>query len=181
MKKIFILFSALLFTATMMASCESPVTPEPEPQPQDSIPAELQALKQSVVVTDNWVFDSKPSITIRIENPNVVSVDAAIKVSITTDQRRAAATIEKTVSVAANSSEDVVVTTDEAIAPGFYKANCFVNQRIARSFYFGINPTAIVSAPDKQPDFDEYWAAAKEQLDSIDMNAQLTLLEKKST
>ena len=181
MKKIFILFSALVFTATMMASCEpinGGVTPE---DPKDSIPAQLEPLKQSVPVTNNWVFDSKPAITIHIENPNAVAVDAAIKVSITTDQRKATATIEKTVSVAANSSENVVVTTNEDLAPGFYKANCFVNQRIARSFYFGINPTAIVSAPDMQDDFNEYWAAAKEQLEAIEMNAQLTELEKKST
>ena len=180
MKKLFILFTALVFTATMLASCE-PIGGTPEPQPQDTIPAELLPLKQSVPVTDNWVFDSKPSITIHIENPNAVAVDAAVKVSITTDQRKATATIEKTVSIAANSSEDVLITTNEELAPGFYKANCFVNQRIARSFNFGINPTAIVSAPDKQPDFDAYWAAAKAQLEAMDMNAQLTELEKKST
>ena len=179
MKKLFILFTALVFTATMMAGCEPQISPEV--QPEDTIPTQLEPLKQSVPVTDNWVFDSKPSITIHIENPNAVAVDAAVKVSITTDQRKATATIEKTVSIAANSSEDVLITTNEELAPGFYKANCFVNQRIARSFNFGINPTAIVSAPDKQPDFDEYWAAAKEQLTAIDMDAQLTELPTKST
>ena len=179
MKKLFILFTALVFTATMMAGCEPQISPEV--QPEDTIPTQLEPLKQSVPVTDNWVFDSKPSITIHIENPNAVAVDAAVKVSITTDQRKATATIEKTVSIAVNSSEDVLITTNEELAPGFYKANCFVNQRIARSFNFGINPTAIVSAPDKQPDFDEYWAAAKEQLTAIDMDAQLTELPTKST
>ena len=53
MKKLFILFSALAFTATMLASCE-PIGGTPEPQPQDTIPAELLPLKQSVPVTDNW-------------------------------------------------------------------------------------------------------------------------------
>ncbi len=179
MKKIFILFSALVFTATMMAGCEPQISPEV--QPEDTIPTQLEPLKQSVPVTDNWIFDSKPSITIHIENPNAVAVEATIKVMITTDLKQSVTTIEQTVKVSANAVEDVVITTPNALAPGFYRANCIVNKKSARAFNFGINPTAIVSAPDKQPDFDEYWAAAKAQLEAIDMNAQLTELENKST
>ena len=181
MKKIFILFSALVFTATMMASCEPQVTPEPEPQPQDTIPVELQDLKHSVVVTDNWIFDSKPTITIHLENPNAVAADAAITVMVTKDVKGSVETIEQTVSVPANTAQDIIITTTEDLAPGFYRANCIVNNKSVRAFNFGINPTAIVSEPDKQPDFDEYWAAAKAQLEAIDMNAQLTELPTKST
>ena len=181
MKKIFILFTALVFTATMMASCEpinGGVTPE---EPKDTIPVKLDPLKQSVPVTDNWVFDTKPAITIHIENPNAVAVEAKVIAKITTDLKKAVTSIEKVVEVPANGTLDVPVTTPEDLAPGFYRAHCIVNNKGARTFNFGISPEKIVSAPDKQPDFDEYWAAAKEQLDSIDMNAQLTLLEKKST
>ena len=163
-----------------MASCE-PVGGQAPDEPQDSIPVVLQPLKQSVPVTDNWVFDSKPAITIHIENHNDVAVEAAIKVAITTDLRETVTTIEQSEEIPANASKDVVVTTPNDLAPGFYRANCIVNNKSARAFNFGINPTAIVSAPDKQPDFDEYWAAAKAQLEAIDMNAQLTELENKST
>ena len=180
LKKISILFSALVFTATMMASCE-PIGGTPEPQPQDTIPAELLPLKQSVPVTDNWVFDTKPAITIHIENPNAVAVEAKVIAKITTDLKKAVTSIEKVVEVPANGTLDVPVTTPEDLAPGFYRAHCIVNNKGARAFNFGINPTAIVSEPDKQPDFDEYWAAAKEQLAAIDMNPQLTELTKKST
>ena len=181
MKKIFILFSALVFTASMMASCEPVNGGETPNNPKDSIPAELQPLKQSVAVVDNWVFDSKPTITIHVENPNAVAVDAAITVMVTKDVKGSVETIEQTVSVPANTAQDITITTTEDLAPGFYRANCIVNNKSARAFNFGINPTAIVSEPDKQPDFDEYWAAAKAQLAAIDMNAQLTELEKKST
>ena len=181
MKKIFILFTALVFTASMMASCEPVNGGETPNNPKDSIPAELQPLKQSVPVTDNWIFDSKPTITIHLENPNAVAVDAAITVMVTKDVKGSVETIEQTVSVPANTAQDITITTTDALAPGFYRANCIVNNKSARAFNFGINPTAIVSAPDKQPDFDEYWAAAKAQLEAIDMNAQLTELEKKST
>jgi cephalosporin-C deacetylase len=181
MKKILILFSALLFTATMMASCEPINNGETPEQPKDTIPVELQPLTQSVAVTNNWIFDSKPTIVVHIENPNAVAVEAAITTMITTDQRKSVVTLENKATIAANSSQDVSITTPDALAPGYYRANCIVNNKGARAFNFGINPTAIVSEPDKQPDFDEYWAAAKEQLAAIDMNAQLTELTKKST
>ena len=182
MKKITLFLVAFALTTTMMASCE-PVgpTPEPKPEQQDTTVAEILPLKQSVAVTDNWVFESKPSITVQITNPNAVAVEAAVKVVITTDLKKAVTTIEQTVEVAANSTQDVTVTTPDALAPGFYRANCTVNKKSARAFNFGINPTAIVSAPDKQADFDAYWDAAKAQLEALEMYAQLTLLEKKST
>ncbi len=181
LKKISILFSALLFTATMMASCEPINNGETPEEPKDTIPAELVPLKQSVPVTDNWIFERKPSITIHIENPNVVAQTAAITVRILSDLKKNVTTIEQTEEIPANGSKDVVITTPEDLSPGFYRANCIVNNKGARNFVFGISPEKIVSAPDKQDDFDAYWAAAKEQLAAIDMNAQLTELEKKST
>lgn len=181
MKKLFFLFSALLFTVTTMASCEPINNGETPELPKDSIPADLQPLTQSVAVTNNWVFDSKPSITIHIENPNAIAQTAAIMVRISTDLKKAVTTIEQNEEIPANGSKDVVITTPEDLSPGFYRANCIVNNKGARNFVFGISPEKLVSEPDKQPDFDEYWAAAKEQLAAIDMNAQLTELEKKST
>ena len=181
LKKISILFSALLFTATMMASCEPINNGETPEEPKDTIPAELVPLKQSVPVTDNWIFERKPSITIHIENPNVVAQTAAITVRILSDLKKNVTTIEQTEEIPANGAKDVVITTPEDLAPGFYRANCIVNNKGARNFIFGISPEKIVSAPDKQDDFDAYWAAAKEQLAALDMNAQLTELPTKST
>ena len=180
MKKLFFLFTAIAFTATMMASCEphTGVTPE---EPKDTIPAELLPLTQSVPVENNWIFDSKPTITVHVENPNAVAVNADIIVMITTDLKKSVTNIQQTVSVPAKAALDVSITTPDDLAPGFYRANCIVNNKGARAFNFGISPEKIVSAPDKQPDFDDYWATAKEQLDAIDMNAQLTELPTKST
>lgn len=180
MKKLFFLFTAIAFTATMMASCEphTGVTPE---EPKDTIPAELLPLTQSVPVENNWIFDSKPTITVHVENPNAVAVNADIIVMITTDLKKSVTNIQQTVSVPAKAALDVSITTPDDLAPGFYRANCIVNNKGARAFNFGISPEKIVSAPDKKPDFDDYWAAAKEQLDAIDMNAQLTELPTKST
>ena len=181
MKKITLILSAFALTTIMMGSCKTPVGGETPDEPKDSIPVELQALKQSVPVTNNWVFDTKPSITVHIENPNAVAVEANVIAKITTDLKKAVATIEQVVEVPANGTLDVPVTTPEDLAPGIYRANCIVNNKGARTFNFAISPEKIVSEPDKQPDFDEYWAAAKEQLAALDMDAQLTEITSKST
>lgn len=144
-------------------------------------PADLKPLALSVPVTDNWVFTAKPSITVHVENPYDEVVTANIEVEITTDKAVALDTLLTSREIAAGTSQDIVLTTDDNLAAGFYKATCIVNDDLARAFGFGINPTAIVSAPDKQSDFDAFWAAAKQQLADINMNATLTEITAKST
>jgi cephalosporin-C deacetylase len=144
-------------------------------------PASLKTLNLSVPVTDNWVFAARPTLTIHVENPYDEAVTANAEVEIATDKMAAVTTLTKSIEVAAKASEEIVLTTDADLAAGFYKATCIVNDDLARAFVFGINPTAIVSAPDAQSDFAEFWATAKAQLEAIDMNAQLTEITAKST
>lgn len=152
--------------------------PAPEQKPD---PADLADLKLSVPVTENWVFTARPSLTIHVENPNGVTVKAESIVRISTDLKKTLATLEKTVEVPANGTIDISFTTEGNLDPGFYKAACFVNNRMARQFVFGVNPTAIVSAPDKQADFDRFWAEAKAQLSAIELKPNLIELTAKST
>lgn len=144
-------------------------------------PADLKPLTLAVPVTDNWVFTAKPAITIHIENPYGEPVTANVEVEITTDRSVTVASLSATKELAVGASQDIFMKTNDNLAPGFYKATCIVNDDLARAFVFGIDPTDIVSAPDKQPDFDSFWAAAKAQLADIDMNATLTEITAKST
>jgi len=144
-------------------------------------PADLKPLTLSVPVTDNWVFTAKPSITIHVENPYDEAVTANIEVELTTDKAAAVTTLSTSREIAAGTSQDIVLTTDDNLAAGFYKATCIVNDDLARAFGFAVNPTDIVSAPDQQTDFATYWAAAKAQLDAIAINATLTEIPAKST
>ena len=138
-------------------------------------PASLRPLTLSVPVTNNWVFNGKPSITIHAVNPYSETIEANAEVRIATDKASPVTTITKTVNIAAGASADITLTTENNLDPGFYRATCSVNDDPARdAFIFGINPTEIVSAPDMQPDFHTYWAEAKQQLAAINMNATLT-------
>lgn len=144
-------------------------------------PASLKTLNLSVPVTDNWVFSARPTITIQAENPYAEAVTAAVEVEITTDQMAPVTTLAASVEIAASGAQNITLTTETDLAPGFYKATCIVNDDLARAFVFGINPAAIVSAPDKQADFATYWAAAKTQLEAVNMSATLTEITSKST
>ena len=131
MKKIQAFFLAFLaFSSAIALSCSKPA-PAPEPEPE---PVDLVDFKLSVPVTENWVFTDKPSITIHVEKPNEVAVKAEAKMRISTDLKEAVTTVEKTVDVPAKGSVDIPFTTDSNLDPGFYRALCSVNGRIARNF-----------------------------------------------
>ena len=176
---------ALLAVMLGACGCEHP-TPVEKPDPQDTTevvtePADLSLIKQSVPVTDNWIWSGKPQITVHIENPNKAAVKLGVKLKLTTDTKQAVTEVIDSVTVAGNGSVDHIMTTPENLAPGFYRAVCFVNGKSARSFVFGIDPFDIVSAPDMQPDFNEFWQAAKDQLAEVEMNAVLTEIESRSS
>ena len=143
-------------------------------------PSMVKVLNQWVDVENNWIFTSQPTITIKVENPNNEVVTANAELVVTTDKLGAVTTLTKSVDVAAKGTVDIPMTFDTDLAAGFYKATAMVNGDLARAFVFGVNPTQIVSAPDKQQDFEQFWADAKTQLDAIPVNAKLTKIPAKS-
>lgn len=149
------------------------VKPKPQDEPTPTEKPDLSLIQQSVPVTDDWVWSGKPQITIHIENGNTMAVKVETRVRIATDKKKDVVILTDSVEVAGKSSKDYVVTTTENLDPGFYHAYCYVNGRTARSFTFGIDPFDIVSAPDKQADYDQFWQAAKDQLAAVEMRDTL--------
>ena len=181
MKKVSYLIIALIAVVLVACGgCKGP-TPTPEPEPEPTEQPDLSLIKQTVLVNDDWVWSQKPQITVSVENPNKASVKLEAIVKISTDSKKEVTTVKDSITVAGNSTQEFVFTTTDNLDPGIYRASCFVNGKAARHFYFAIDPFKIVSAPDKQPDFDQFWQAAKDQLAAIDMNAKLTEIESKST
>lgn len=195
-KTVSYLLMALAVTGALTWACNKPVPepepepieepepePEPDPDPQpdpDPKPVDLVDFKLSVPTNEDWVFTDKPNIIIHVENPNSVAVVAESKVRFSTDKGKTLTTIEKAVEVPANEAIDINITTEENLEPGFYKAACFVNKKSAKNFVFGINPTEIVSAPDMQDDFNQFWDATKAQLAGIELQENLIEIPKKS-
>ncbi len=178
MSKQLSIWLAVVLAVTLGAcgGCKGPSAQEPTPEEAD-----LSLIKSSVLVTNDWVWSGKPAITVHIENPNEAKVKVGVTVNISTDMKQAVTDILDSVEVAGKSEVDYIATTEQNLEPGYYRARCYVNGKTARMFYFGIDPFQIVSPPDKQPDFEAFWQAAKDQLAAIDMNAHLIELPSKST
>ena len=167
-KRAFFLFAIGALMAVQIVSCGEPTpTPPIDDTEQSGNQTNLEPLKNSVPVTNNWIFDTKPTIEITMENPNEVEMDGVVKIMIKTDTKKGGVNIDETVKVPAKSKKTFTFTTEESLDPGFYTARCFVNSKSVRSFTFGVDVANIVSAPDMQPDFNEYWENAKATLPSL--------------
>lgn len=156
---------------------EDPPSDDPKPEPAD-----LSKVTGSVKVNDDWVWEGKPQITFVLENANAVPATVPLLVRFTKDVKGSAGEISKEVEVAANSTQEFVITTEEDMQPGFYKAACFINKQSFKNslFFFGISPTRIVSAPDMKDDFNSFWDAEVEKLESIELKPNLIELSQKS-
>ena len=181
-RKLLFILATLAVSGLLLTSCNQiPANDDEQNQEQTDPKTNLQPLKLTVPVTSNWVFEKRPTITIGIENPNDVAVTAEAKVVLKTDMGVPVTTLEKSAEVPAKGKIDINITTDKDLDPSFYNAHCVVNNKTAKDFNFGIDPFQIVSNPDKQPDFDEFWETARKQLPVLDgSTVTMTEITKKS-
>ena len=190
-KLLWILFAAFAFAA-LPVSCKDPVPTPEEPEditePVDTTdvtppinPEDLEPLALTVSYEGDCIYANRPEFFIHAENPNEVAVSAEIKMDITTDLKAQVADIVRTIEVPAKGEADFTLSTDSDLEPGFYRARVIAYKKVLMIPVFGIRPFEIVSAPDKQPDFDEFWEAAKDQLHAIDMKPNLIELTQKSS
>ena len=175
MKKSYLLYTATLMIA-ILSGCSNVAGQIEEPE-------EPAPLEFSLTINDDWVWEKRPLLTVHVENPNDQPMTAEAKAVITTDKKEAVTTVTSSVEVPGNAGQEIVLSTGEDLAPGFYRASCSINGKAATlqmkngkigTFVFGISPEKIISAPDKQADFNDFWAAAKAQLAAVDMKAELT-------
>ena len=151
--------------------CERP-TNEPIVPPQKDT---------TVVEPEDLIWSGKPYFNVPLENTDTMEVRMPVKVRITTDTKQLAYELIDTVTIAGSTKKDYAMTTPENMNPGFYRAVCFVKSKNVRTFNFGIDPFDIVSEPDMQSDFTQFWEDAKAQLAAVDMDAVLTEIPEKSS
>ena len=164
--------SALMAVALMACGCEKP-QPQEEPQP---------TIKDTIVEEPaNLIWSGKPILNYHVENAEAEEIRVPVRLFIRTDKNKAVVDIRDTITMPKYSKRDFVMMPSENLAPGFYKAQCFINGKTTRNVNFGVDPFDIVSAPDMQPDFDVFWAAGKAQLAEVNMNAKLTEITSRSS
>lgn len=143
--------------------------------------ADVSKLEADVPVTNDWLWSGtqKPLITVHIKNPTGEAENVHIELMISTDKIEPYTTLIKDTVIGAKQSIRVEFGFDAT--PGFYQCTALVNDEVARSFILGVAPEAIVSAPDMQDDFREFWQNTKKELAAIDPQYTLTEIPSKSS
>ena len=151
-----------------------------KPKPQDE-PASAYLIDTTVVEPEDMIWSGKPCFNLPVENTESVEARIPIRVRITSDKKQIVYELVDTVRVDGLWKTNLVIRTPENLDPGFYRSNCYVKGKMVRNFNFGIDPFDIVSAPDKQSDFDAFWQTAKDQLAATDMHPVLTEITSRSS
>ena len=126
-----------------------------------------------------WEKGEQPQISVTIQSLEAKDMTTSVSLKLRTDKYEDVTTDSKEVTVAAGETQ--TVTFPLTLTPGFYHAVVEANHSLLRDFNIGYDPTSIVSEPDMQPDFNEFWSKAKADLAAVAPEYKLTKIEEKST
>lgn len=126
-----------------------------------------------------WEKGESPLIGVTLSSLEGSDVTTTVSYRLFTDAGEFVSEGSKEVTVTAGGEQ--TVTFPLTLNPGFYHVAVEANYGPVRDFNIGFNPTAIVSAPDMQADFEDFWNKAKAELAAIPIDAKLTLKEELST
>jgi len=145
---------------------------------------------------DNWVFyaPDSPEIELIIKDSQLNTVKSNITLTITTDTQTPICEITQKVNIVKGDSANIIFTPN-IINPGIYKCKVYVDGVTYTDFpfeqyagtdhhdYFNVayEPENIVSLPDYQPDFKEFWDKARAELAQVAPNYEMTELKEKSS
>lgn len=127
-----------------------------------------------------WEKGESPVIGVSLQSLESKNQTITVTVALRTDAYVDYKTYEKTVTLSSGETQTALVEIPD-LTPGFYHAVVKANYSELSDFNIGYDPTSIVSAPDAQADFLEFWDKAKAELASIAPEYKLTKIDAKST
>jgi cephalosporin-C deacetylase-like acetyl esterase len=121
---------------------------------------------------EDMIFKGDPDVDIPVTLKSEFrkKYRGALNLDITTDFGDKFATSYQEVAVKKNSTAHLAFRVSD-LKPGFYRATLSLESKMGNkkySFNFGYEPEKIVSPPDPQPDFNEFWDKAREELATVD-------------
>lgn len=127
-----------------------------------------------------WEKDENPVVRVNVQNLESKDQEITVKARVRTDDYKDFKTYEEKVSVASGETKTATISLTD-LTPGFYHVVLIANYRELSDFNIGYDPTSIVSAPDAQSDFKEFWDKAKADLAKVAPEYKLTKIDEKST
>lgn len=112
-----------------------------------------------------WEAPEQPVVKVNIANNGKENCKCEVSLNVTTDKYAYMASMSQQVYVAAGDSTVVAFSLD--LAPGFYRCTVTGDGEEVKKFNIGYEPESIVSLPDAQPDFDEFWQQTLNELAQV--------------
>lgn len=134
-----------------------------------SVSATEHNLKASAVPDSQWwwLAPQTPSLTVEVSDSTGAACDADLRIVITTDNYAPVSEESRHLAIAAGDTARLQVNPG-VTAPGFYRLSVSDGDKRLLDMNFGYEPENIVSLPDSQPDFDQFWADALEELAAVE-------------
>lgn len=153
-------------------------------------------IKLSIQPNENWVWyaPETPEVQLIVKDSLLKAVSADITLNIATDTKIPVFSITQKVNI--SEGDSTILTYKPAInTPGIYKCTVLADGKNIVDFpyeqnwgtehndYFNIayEPENIISLPDYQPDFKEFWDKARAELAAVEPNYEMTELKEKSS
>lgn len=147
-----------------------------------ALPAAVMAgnVEYNVPVVHDWWWTApeRPQITVDVVNSNNEISKCEVSLTVTTDQGLPVTEMSQLVAVAAGDS--TAVQFEINVEPGFYRCTVAVDGEVVKEFNIGFEPEGIVSLPDSQPDFDEFWQRTLDELAAVAPEYSMTEEKDKS-
>lgn len=125
-----------------------------------------------------WTAPQQPEIEIVVRNDSSAQVMCKLELEVSTDLKQPIARMAQNVALAAGDS--TLTSFSLELAPGFYRCRVSVDGSLKQEFNIGYEPENIVSLPDYQSDFAEFWDVARAELSKVEPDYQLILQPDKS-
>jgi cephalosporin-C deacetylase-like acetyl esterase len=127
------------------------------------------------------IFKGSNTINLQLDAINEFkkSFVGKLQIKIVSDFKKPVFETEKDITLISNRKSSIAIVVPN-IEPGFYKAfTTFASEGVSKStsFSFGYEPEKIVSPPNPQPDFEQYWSRAKRELAAVDPQYRLTKVD----
>ena len=125
-----------------------------------------------------WTAPERPQITVNVVNNDNVTRKCEVWLNVATDQRVPVTEMSQCVTLQAGDSTAMQFLFD--VVPGFYRCTVTGDGKEVKKFNIGFEPENIVSLPDAQPDFDEFWQRTIDELAAVDPEYSMTEEKDKS-
>ena len=119
--------------------------------------------------------DGIPKLTVKMTNFEEKDINTTISANLMTDMLVDYKNYSTNIQISAGQTKEINLQFPDLI-PGFYRMYVKVNGNSVCTYFIGYDPTNIISPDDSQPDFWKFWDDWKTDLASININAQLELL-----